>query len=156
MFFFLSYLFYLKEDRDSRRGSSSLKVSNLKIWVTNVIVSISLKITFVNVYHWNIKNSHLNFKIPVTWKILKLSELTLNNRQGSGVSNFIGMTKRLHHTILLFLGNDTKKWFLTNLGQDKTPKGSRNTANFGKTSLFIQSDYEQQTSTRLWIVRANK
>ena len=31
-----------------------------------------------------------------------------------------------------------------------------NTVNFGKTSLFIEQDYEQQTSTRLWIVRIKK
>ena len=37
-----------------------------------------------------------------------------------------------------------------------TPKGSMNTANFGKTSLFVEQDYEQQTSTRLWSVRVNK
>ena len=63
----------------SRRGSPGLKASNLKIWVTNLTVSISFNITFINVCHWNIKNSHLNFKIPVTCKILKLSELTLHN-----------------------------------------------------------------------------
>ena len=37
-----------------------------------------------------------------------------------------------------------------------TPKESMNTANFGKTSLFVEQDYEQQTSTRLRIVRVNK
>ena len=37
-----------------------------------------------------------------------------------------------------------------------TPKGSMNIANFGKTSLFVEQDYEQQTSTRLWSVRVNK
>ena len=31
-----------------------------------------------------------------------------------------------------------------------------NTANFEKTSLFVEYDYERQTSTRLWIVRDNK
>ena len=30
-----------------------------------------------------------------------------------------------------------------------TPKGSMNTANFGKTSLFVEQVYVQQTSTRL-------
>ena len=37
-----------------------------------------------------------------------------------------------------------------------TPKGSMNTANFGKNSLFVEQDYEQQISTRLWSVRVNK
>ena len=37
-----------------------------------------------------------------------------------------------------------------------TPYDCLNTANFGKTPLFVEQDYEQQTSTRLWIVRANK
>ena len=31
-----------------------------------------------------------------------------------------------------------------------------NIANFGKTSLFVEQDYEQQTSIRLWSVRVNK
>ena len=37
-----------------------------------------------------------------------------------------------------------------------TPKGSMNRLNFGITSLFVEQDYEQQTNTRLWFVRANK
>ena len=37
-----------------------------------------------------------------------------------------------------------------------TPKGSMNTANFGKTLLFVEENYEQQTSTRLWSIRVNK
>ena len=37
-----------------------------------------------------------------------------------------------------------------------TPKGSMNTTNFGKTLLFVEQDYGQQTSTRLWSVRVNK
>ena len=37
-----------------------------------------------------------------------------------------------------------------------TPKGSMNTADFGKTSLFLQKGYEQQASTRLWSVAVNK
>ena len=31
-----------------------------------------------------------------------------------------------------------------------------NTANFGKTSLFVEYDFEQQTSTHLWSFRVNK
>ena len=37
-----------------------------------------------------------------------------------------------------------------------TPKESMNIVNFGKTSLFVEQDYEQQTSTHLWSVRVNK
>ena len=37
-----------------------------------------------------------------------------------------------------------------------TPNGSMNTANFGKTLLFVEEDYEQHTSTLLWNVRVNK
>ena len=37
-----------------------------------------------------------------------------------------------------------------------TPKGYMKTANFGKTVLFVEQDFEQQTSTRLWTVRVNK
>ena len=37
-----------------------------------------------------------------------------------------------------------------------SPKGFMKTANFGKTALFVEQDYEQQSSTRLWIVRVNK
>ena len=36
-----------------------------------------------------------------------------------------------------------------------TPKGSMETANFEKTLLFFEQDYEQHRSTGLWIVRAN-
>ena len=31
-----------------------------------------------------------------------------------------------------------------------------NTANFEKASLLVEKDYEQQPSTRLWIVRVIK
>ena len=48
-----------------------------------------------------------------------------------------------------------RDFLLLGLGQI-TPKGSMNTANFGKTSLFVEKDYDQQTSTRLWIVIVNK
>ena len=37
-----------------------------------------------------------------------------------------------------------------------TPKGSMNTVIFGKTSLFVERDYEQQRSNRLWSVTDNK
>ena len=37
-----------------------------------------------------------------------------------------------------------------------TPKGYMKTANFGKTLLFVEQVYEQQTSTRLWSVRVKK
>ena len=37
-----------------------------------------------------------------------------------------------------------------------TPKESMNTENFEKTLLFVEENYEQQTSTRLWNVRVNK
>ena len=37
-----------------------------------------------------------------------------------------------------------------------TPKWFMNTANFGKTSLLVEQDYEQQTRTRLWSARVNK
>ena len=36
------------------------------------------------------------------------------------------------------------------------PKGCMSTTNFGKTSLFVEQDYEQQINTRLWSVRVNK
>ena len=37
-----------------------------------------------------------------------------------------------------------------------TPMESMKTENFGKTSLFVEQDYEQQTGTCLWSVRLNK
>ena len=37
-----------------------------------------------------------------------------------------------HHTILLFLGNDTKKWFLTNWDQDNNIQGVHEDSNFWK------------------------
>ena len=33
------------------------------------------------------------------------------------------VTKKLDHVILFFLGNDTKKWFLTNSGRDNNTQG---------------------------------
>ena len=36
------------------------------------------------------------------------------------------------------------------------PKGSMKTKKIGKISLFVEEDYEQQTSTRLWIVRVGQ
>ena len=36
------------------------------------------------------------------------------------------------------------------------PKGSMNIVNFGKTSLLVEQDYEQQASTRLLTVKVNK
>ena len=49
-----------------------------------------------------------------------------------------------------------KSVFLLILGGTITPKGSMNIANFGKTSLFVEQDYEQQARTRLWSVRVSK
>ena len=55
-----------------------------------------------------------------------------------------------------FLGNYTKSYSLLIGAGAITHKVFMNTANFGKTSLFVESDYKQQISNRLWIVRVNK
>ena len=49
-----------------------------------------------------------------------------------------------------------KNDFLLTGARTTTPKGSMNTANFAKSSLFVELDYQQQTSIRLWSVRVNK
>ena len=48
-----------------------------------------------------------------------------------------------------FLGNDTKTYFLLIWSGAIIAKGFMNTANFEKTSLLVEQNYEQQTSTRL-------
>ena len=49
-----------------------------------------------------------------------------------------------------------KRDFLLIGEQTITPKESVNIGNFGKTLLFAEQDYQQQTWTRLWSVRVNK
>ena len=49
-----------------------------------------------------------------------------------------------------------KRDFLLIGDQTITPKESVNIGNFGKTLLFAEQDYQQQTWTRLWSVRVNK
>ena len=67
------------------------------------------------------------------------------------------VTKSLHHIILLLFKVMTPKSDFLLIGDETvTPKGSMNRLNFGITSLFVEQDYEQQTNTRLWFVRANK
>ena len=46
--------------------------------------------------------------------------------------------------------------FLLTGARTITPKGPMKTANFEKTSLFIEQEYDQQTSTRLWSLTVNK
>ena len=50
----------------------------------------------------------------------------------------------------------TKSDFLLIGSETITLKEYMNKASFVKASLFVESDYEQQTSTHLWIVRVNK
>ena len=60
-------------------------------------------------------------------------------------------------SIFCFLLITPKSDFLLTGAETITPKGSMNTANFGKkTSLFLEYDYVQQTSSRWWILRVNK
>ena len=56
-----------------------------------------------------------------------------------------------------FLGNNTKKWFLTNWGRDTDTQGVHEHSKFWKkfTIRWVKI-YVQQTSTRLWKVRVNK
>ena len=122
----------------SRRGSPGLKASNLKIWVTNLTVSISFNITFINICHWNIKNSHLNFKIPVTCKILKLSELTLHN----------------------FLSILAEKWwpkfFCKLLGRPPSPTPPpSHLRHFSKHFSFLQPVNGSKNSILNWVMKLN-
>ena len=49
-----------------------------------------------------------------------------------------------------------KSDFLQIRARTITHKGFVNAANFGEATLFLKLDYEQQTSTRLRSIRANK
>ena len=77
--------------------------------------------------------------------------------RGSDVSNFIRSDQKVapYQLVAFWVMTPRSDFSLIGAGT-KTPKGSMNTANFGKTSLFVEQDYEQQTSTRLWSVRINK
>ena len=48
------------------------------------------------------------------------------------------VTKRLRYITLLFLGNDTKTWFLINWKRDNNTQGVHEHTNFGKASLFVE------------------
>ena len=77
--------------------------------------------------------------------------------QGSDVSNFLGSDQKVApYQLVVFWVMTLKSDFLLIEAGTITTKGSMNTANFGKISLFVEQDYEQQTSTRLWSVRVNK
>ena len=79
------------------------------------------------------------------------------NSQSSDVSNFIESDQKVAlYQLVVFWVMTPKSDFLLIGDGTITPKGSINTANFGKTSLFIGQGYEQQTSTRLWSLRVNK
>ena len=81
----------------------------------------------------------------------------INYGQGSDVSNFIGVDQNVApYQVIVFWVMTPKSDFLLIRGGTITSKGSMNTANFGKTSLFVEQDYEQQTRIRLWSVRVNK
>ena len=69
---------------------------------------------------------------------------------GSDVSNFIESNQKIAPSCCCLLGNDTKNWFLSNCSR------STYRVHFEKTSLFVEYDYEQQTSTSLWSVRVRK
>ena len=72
-------------------------------------------------------------------------------------SSFIRSDQKVTPYQLVFFLVMTLKSDFSLIGTGKiTLKGSMNTANFWKTSLFVDWDYEQQTSTRLWNVRVNK
>ena len=77
--------------------------------------------------------------------------------QGSDVSNFTESDQKVApYQLVVFEVMTPKSHFLLIGIGTIAPKGSMNTVNFGKTSLLVEKDYEQQTSTRLWSVRVNK
>ena len=76
--------------------------------------------------------------------------------QGVDVSNFIGIELKITpYHLVVFKVMTAKSDSLLIGTRTITPKGSMKTKKNGKTSLFVEEDYEQQTSTRLWIVRVN-
>ena len=82
-------------------------------------------------------------------------EITFKS-QGSNVSIFIGSDQKVAPYQLVFQVMTPKSDFLLIGAGTITPKGSMNTTNFGETSLSVEQDYEQQTSTRLCSVRVKK
>ena len=77
--------------------------------------------------------------------------------QASDVSNFIGSDQKVApYQLVGFQVMTPKSYFLLIGAGTITPKGSMNTVNFEKTLLFVEQNYEQQTSTRLWSVRVDK
>ena len=84
----------------------------------------------------------------------------LNNNtisQGSHFSNFIKSDQKVApYQLVAFWVMTPKSDFLLIGAGTITHKGSMNTANFGKTPLFIEKNYEQQTRTCLWSVGVNK
>ena len=67
------------------------------------------------------------------------------------------VTKRLHHIILLLSKVMTSKSDFLLIGDEIIKaKGSMNTKHFVKPSLFVEYDYEHQTSTLLWTAGVNK
>ena len=61
------------------------------------------------------------------------------NSQGSDVSNFIGSDQKVapYHLVVFKIMTPKSDFLLIGTGPI-TPKGSMDTANFGKTSLFVQ------------------
>ena len=66
------------------------------------------------------------------------------------------VTKRLHLIILFFKVMTANSDFLLIQVGKITPKGCMNTVKFGKFSLFLEQDYEQQTIPCLLTVRVNR
>ena len=98
---------------------------------------------FVNQISENIGIQFDNFGGNVTRLVTFFS-------QGSDISNFMESDQKVAPYLLyVFWVTTAKSDFLLIGAGTITPKGSINTANFGKTSLFVEQDYKQQTSTRL-------
>ena len=75
----------------------------------------------------------------------------------SDVSNFKWSDQKIapYHLVAFWVMTPKSDFLLIGAGTI-TPKVSMNTVNFGKTSLFFEWGYEQQTSNRLWIARVKK
>ena len=77
--------------------------------------------------------------------------------QGSDASNFIESDQKVapYQLVVSWVMTPKIDFLLIGVGTI-IPKGFMNTANFGKTSLFIEQNCEWETSTCLWSVRVNK
>ena len=129
------------------------KITIIQKFYPNVRISISLRklnqLSVVsrsaNILKYTVHIYKFTVLRQINWKVV-VRVLTFQTSSEK--------TKRLHQIISWFLGNDTKKWFLTNWGRDNKFQGFHGYSKFWRN--FTVRWVRLWTSTRLWIARVNK